>query len=161
MKNRWMAGMAAAAMLVLVACDGATSPTEPILREPTPTPPPAGSLTGAWHGTMSYRGGDCVPEEVTATAALEGSGLRLNLRSVCHGNVVFRLQEQLAAVSGSAEVVYNGSCNSIFGMVSRPTLTATASGTVDPSGLHLDTTTFGVSYVLTCTRPGVTLDLVR
>ena len=160
MKRQWISAMAAAATLALAACDGATSPTEPILREPTPRPP-ANSLVGAWHGTMSYRGGDCASEEVNATVTPDGTGLRLNLRSLCYGHVVFRLQEQVAAVTGTAEVVYNGSCNSIFGIVSRPTLPATASGTADGTRIHLETENFGVYYVLSCTRPGVILELAR
>ena len=159
MKRQWISAMAAAATLTLAACDGATSPTEPVLREPTPTPP-ANILVGAWHGTMSYRGGSCAPEEVDATVTAEGTGVRLNLRSICHGNVVFRLEPQSPTVSGNAQVVYDGICTGIFGAGNHPRLTAQVSGTLDAGSLRLETTSFTMPLVY-CTRPGVRLELVR
>jgi hypothetical protein len=160
MKNRWISGMAVAAMLALAACNEGGSPTEPILREPTPTPP-TGTLVGEWHGTMSYRGGECAAEEVGATASPEESGVRLNVQSPCYGLLVFHLNERPPAVSGNAEVVYAGGCDTIFGYpVNRPTLKASVSGRIDGGLLHLDSWAFTSPFVK-CSRPGVTLELVR
>ena len=156
MRHRWFPGLVGAALLVFISCKdgGPTSPTEPRPTEPT------SALGGEWHGTMSYAGGTCVSEEVDATASPEGSRVRLNVRSLCHGSVVFLLEEQPLAVSGSAELHYDGSCDSIFGQVSRPSLRANVSGTIDGGRLHLETTSFTMPIV-NCSRPAVTLELVR
>jgi hypothetical protein len=156
MRNRWVPGLLGAALLVFISCKdgGPTSPTEPRPAEPT------SALAGEWHGTMSYAGGGCASEEVNATATPEGARVRLNVRSLCHGSVTFLLEEQPLAISGSAELRYNGPCNSIFGTVSRPTLRANVSGSMDGGRLHLETTSFTMPIV-NCSRPAVTLDLIR
>jgi len=156
MRNRWFSGLVGAALLVFSSCKdgGPTSPTEPRPTEPTI------ALAGEWHGTMSYAGGECVSEQVDATARTEGAQVRLNVQSLCHGSVVFLLDEPPLAVSGSAELRYNGSCASIFGTVSRPTLRANVSGSMDGGRLHLETTSFTMPIV-NCRRPAVTLDLIR
>jgi hypothetical protein len=146
--------MAGAAMLALAACNEGGSPTEPIPTDPT------GSLVGEWHGTMSYAGGECASEEVDATASLEGSGVRMEVRSLCHGRVVFLLNERPPFVSGNAEVVYAGLCDSFVGPVRGLTLKANVSGTMDNERLHLETERFTLTWV-NCSRPGVTLELVR
>ena len=156
MRQRWFPGLVGAALLVFGSCKdgGPTSPTEPRPAEPT------SALTGEWHGTMSYAAGGCASEEVNATATPEGARVRVNVRSLCDGGVVFVLDEQSLAVSGSAELRYNGSCTSIFGTANRPTLKANVSGTIDGERLHLETTSFTMPLV-NCSRPAMTLELTR
>ena len=148
--------IAVAALLVFSACSdgGPSSPTEPRLTEPT------NELAGEWHGTISYAGNSCASEDVATTAVPWGTRVRLNVRSLCYGNIVFLLDEPTPAVSGSADVTYSGSCQSFFGSINRPALKGEVTGTINGEALHLETTSFSLSIV-SCSRPGVTLDLVR
>ena len=155
MRNRRFSGLAGAALLVLTACsDGApTSPTEP-----TTSP-----LVGEWHGTMSYTGGECGSEEVSASASRQGSDVRLEVLSRCYGYVVLHLDDSSQALRGDASVRYQRSCTTFLGPVTSPTLKANVSGTGDRGRLHLETTEFSMYTGLAtpCSRPPMTLDLVR
>ncbi len=151
---------AAVALIVLSGCSdgGPTSPTEPRLPEPT------SELAGEWHGTISYTGDACASEDVVATAADAPSGLRvrLNVVSLCYGgSIAFFLDQPTPAISGSAELIYNGSCLSIFGSSTNGApLKGQVTGTTNGDALHLETTSFTHALV-DCRRPGVTLELVR
>ena len=153
MRNRWLSGMALAAILMLTGCgDGPTAPM-------TPTP---SSLVGEWHGTMSYPSGECGSEEVSVSANVEEERVRMDVQSRCYGRVmVLRLGNWGAGPRGQAAMQLT-TCASPFGAIHNPTLTADVTGTADQGRLHLETTMFrsGNGFVI-CSRPAATLELVR
>lgn len=154
MRNSRVAGLVGPVLLMFNGCgDGPTSP-----MTPTPT-----SLVGEWHGTMSYSSGDCPSEEVNASASVEDNRVRMDLQSRCYDHVVVvRLGDWGAGPRGHA-ILQLASCSSYFvPTIRNPTLTATVTGTADQGRLHLESTAFssGTGFAI-CTRPGITLDLVR